>query len=82
VTPDRVKAILTGLRVLWVILLTAGIVAVWYKTDYPWDEGCRTYVCLHVILGAFVLLRVIRWPDYLWLAFLTWFLAVFNWRIF
>jgi hypothetical protein len=74
--------LLTGFRVLRLALLSILIVIVWYKTDFPWDEGCHTYVWINVGLGALLLVRGIRWPGFLWLIFLTWFLAAANWRVF
>jgi hypothetical protein len=79
-SPRLWKALVVGWRVLRLTLLSVGIVAVWCKTDYPWDEGCRAYVWLNVALGVALLVRLVRWPGFLWLVFLTWFLAAANWR--
>jgi hypothetical protein len=67
--------LVTPLRALRLIMLSGLVFVVWYETNFPWDEGCRTYVWLNVALGALLLTRMVGWPSYLWLAFLAWFLA-------
>jgi hypothetical protein len=74
--------LLTGFRVPRLALLNALIIIVWYKTDFPWDDGCRTYIAINVGSGALLLVRGIRWPGFLGLIFLTWFLSAANWRRF
>lgn len=61
-------------------MLSILIVMMWYETGFPGHEyGRQIYVGITVGLGLLVLVRGIRWPGFLGLIFLTWFLANSWW---
>lgn len=64
-------------RALVMGLLSVVIVIVWWVTDYPWN-GFLPYALINAALAAMLVVRVIRWPGFLWLVFLAWFLSSRN----
>ncbi len=71
--------LIAALRALRLIVLSGLVFIVQYKMGCPWDDGCQTYIWLNVALGMLVVMRMIGWPSYLGLVFLSWYLAAANW---
>ncbi len=70
------------LRIIRGVVLSVTIAVYWLLTDYPWDDSCLAYVWLNLLLGMLVVLRAIRWPEFLWAVGFAALLAFGNWRVF